>query len=124
MSLQWNRIVAGAFVMELALIAIAIPLFMSGHGAANLYVIPPAALVLTCLVTIWLGRRFASQFVLHGALIGLVGSLMYVALTRGQSEPWPYLLAHLLKIAGGACGGYVLERQTRRETGPAHLLRG
>ena len=66
------------------------------------YVIPPAS------ITVWLGRKVTSRPVLHGVLIGTAGSLMYVALTGGAQEPWPYLLAHALKIAGGAAGGLVL----------------
>jgi zinc transporter ZupT len=108
MSIQWGRILLAAFLMELVLVAIAIPLTLSGAGGALTYVIPPASFVATFAITVWLGRRFTSRPVLHGALIGVAGSLMYVALTRAAPEPWPYLLAHALKVAGGAAGGLVL----------------
>jgi hypothetical protein len=49
-----------------------------------------------------------SNFVLQGVLIGIVGTLMYVALTRAQPEPWQYWLAHALKVIGGAAAGMVL----------------
>jgi hypothetical protein len=48
---------------------------------------------------------------LHGVLIGVVGTLMYVGLTRAQPEPWQYLVAHALKVVGGAAGGMVLMRR-------------
>jgi hypothetical protein len=108
MSIQWGRILLAAFLMELVLVAIAIPLTLSGAGGALTYVIPPASFVATFAITVWLGRRFTSRPVLHGVLIGVAGSLMYVALTRAAPEPWPYLLAHALKVAGGAAGGLVL----------------
>jgi hypothetical protein len=108
MSIQWGRILLAAFLMELALIAVAIPLTLSGASGALDYVIPPASFIATFAITVWLGRRFTSRPILHGVLIGIVGSLMYVALTRAAPEPWPYLLAHALKIAGGAAGGLVL----------------
>jgi hypothetical protein len=108
MSIQWGRIVLAAFLMELVLIAIAVPLTLSGEGPALNYVVPPASFVATFAITVWLGRRFTSRPILHGVLIGLAGALIYVALTRGAPEPWPYLLAHALKIAGGAAGGAVL----------------
>jgi zinc transporter ZupT len=101
MSIQWGRVLLAAFLMELVLIAIAIPLTLSGAGGALVYVIPPASFAATFAITVWLGRRFTSRPVLHGGLIGIAGSLMYVALTRGAPEPWSYLLAHILKIAGG-----------------------
>jgi hypothetical protein len=118
MSIQWGRVLLAAFVMELALFAIAVPLNLSGAGRVNLYVIPPAALIATFAVTVWLGRRIKSKFVLHGVLIGVVGALMYVAITRGQPEPWQYLVAHALKVVGGAAGGVVLARRQAGTNAP------
>jgi len=97
--------------MELVLFAIAIPLFLSGAGRVLVYVVPPAALVATFAITVWLGRRINSNFVLHGVLIGVVGTLMYVGLTRAKPEPWQYWVAHALKVVGGAAGGMVLARR-------------
>jgi len=111
MSIQWGRIVLAAFLMELVLFAIAIPLNLSGARRVALCVVPPAALIATYAVTVWLGRRFSSRFVLHGVLIGVMGTLMYVGLTRGRPEPWQYVVANALKIVGGAAGGIVLARR-------------
>jgi hypothetical protein len=60
---------------------------------------------------VWLGRGIASKLVLHGVLIGVAGTLMYVGLTRGKPEPWQYLVANALKVVGGAAGGMVLARR-------------
>src|ERR1700680_5122916 len=111
MSIQWGRVLLAAFVMELILIAIAIPLFLGGAGRVLVYVIPPAAFIATFAVTVWLGRKIKSNLVLHGVIIGVVGTLMYIALTRAQPEPWQYWLAHALKVLGGAAGGMVLARR-------------
>lgn len=97
--------------MELILFAIAVPLFLSGRGRVSLYVVPPAALIATFAFTVWLGRRIKSRFVMHGVLIGVVGTLMYVGLTRGAPEPWQYLVANALKVVGGIAGGMVLARR-------------
>jgi hypothetical protein len=83
MSIQWGRVLLAAFLMELALVAIAIPLTLSGAGGALNYVIPPASFLATFAITVWLGRRLTSRPILHGVLIGIAGSLMYVALTGG-----------------------------------------
>jgi len=113
MSIQWGRVLLAAFLMEVVLFAIAIPLFLGGLARSLVYVVPPAALIATFAVTVWLGRKIKSNFVLHGVLIGIVGTLMYVALTRAQPEPWQYWLAHALKVVGGAAAGMVLAgRQT------------
>jgi hypothetical protein len=119
MAIQWGRVVLGAFLMEVALVGIAVPLFVSGHGDMNLYAIPPASLILTYVVTVWFGRGFSANFVLQGALIGVIGALMYVALTRGQPEPWQYVLAHALKVIGGAAGGWTVARWRLSQSGGA-----
>jgi hypothetical protein len=108
MSIHWGRILLAAFLMELVLLAIAVPLNMRGERQIALYVIPPAALIVTYVFTIWLGTGIASKLVLHGALIGVAGALMYVALTRARPEPWQYVLANALKIVGGAAGGWIV----------------
>ena len=111
MSIQWGRVLLAAFLMELVLFAIAVPLFLSGKGRVSLYVVPPAALLATYAFTVWLGRKIKSKFILHGALIGVVGTLMYVGLTRAQPEPWQYVVANALKVVGGVAGGMVLARR-------------
>jgi hypothetical protein len=98
--------------MEVVLFAVAIPLFLGGQGRFLVYVVPPVALVATFGVTVWLGRAIRTNFVWYGVLIGVVGTLMYVALTRAQPEPWQYWVAHALKIIGGAAGGMVLARRS------------
>lgn len=111
MSIQWGRVLLAAFLMELVLFAVAIPLFLGGLGRTLVYVVPPVALIATFAVTVWLGSRIKSNLILHGVLIGIVGTLMYVAITRAQPEPWQYWVAHALKVLGGAAGGMVLARR-------------
>jgi hypothetical protein len=111
MSIQWRRVLLAAFLMELALSAVAVPVTLLGAGWLLVYIVPPLSFLITFAITVWLGRKIASRLVLHGVLIGIAGSLMYIVLARGQPEPWPYLLAHALKIAGGAAGGMVLTQR-------------
>jgi len=111
MSIQWGRVLLAAFLMELVLFAIAVPLYLGGEGRVLVYVVPPAALIATFATTVWIGRGIKSNFVLHGVLIGVVGTLMYVALTRAQPEPWQYWGAHALKVVGGAAAGTLLARR-------------
>jgi hypothetical protein len=111
MSIQWGRVLLAALMMEIVLFAIAIPLYLGGEGRVLVYVVPPAALIATFAITVWIGRGIKSNFVLHGVLIGVVGTLMYVGLTRAQPEPWQYWVAHALKVVGGAAAGMVLARR-------------
>ena len=115
MSIQWGRVLLAAFLMELVLFAVAVPLYLSDEGRVNFYVVPPVALISTFVITMWLGPGIKANFVLHGVLIGIVGTLMYVGFTRAQPEPWQYWVAHALKVIGGAAAGMVLaRRQTAR----------
>jgi hypothetical protein len=116
MSIQWGRVLLAAFLMELVLIAIAVVLTVSGAAWLLLYIVPPLSFIITFAVTVWFGRKIASRPVLHGVLIGIAGTIMYVVLARGQAEPWQYLLAHVLKIAGGAAGGMTLARRSAPTT--------
>ena len=122
MSIQWGRVLLAAFLMELVLIAIAVPLSLSGAGQVLVYVVPPAALIATFVVTVWLGRRIRAKFILHGVLIGIVGTLMYIGLTRAQPEAWQYWVAHGLKVFGGAAGGMVLARRQTAGNKPSSAV--
>ena len=63
------------------------------------------------LVALWVGRGLTSRFILHGALVGVVATLLYVALTLARPEPFAYLVAHGLKILGGLGGGFIAGRR-------------
>jgi hypothetical protein len=45
-------------------------------------------------------RRIESHFILPGTVVGVVAALIYIALTRGQPEPFAYIVAHALKVRG------------------------
>ena len=109
--IRWLRILLAGFLAEVLVILLALPL-ASLFGKNTLTYTAPAASFLACFVlAIWVGRPLASRFVLHGLLVGVVATLIYVALTRGAPEPPAYLIAHALKLLGGAAGGFVAARR-------------
>jgi O-antigen/teichoic acid export membrane protein len=111
--IHWGRVWIGGFLAEVAIFAVFIPaVLLFGEGPAR-YTVPAAALVMTFLSAVWAGRRIESGFVLHGILVGAVATLLYLALTLAQPEPLIYLVAHGLKILGGAAGGRVAEKRKR-----------
>jgi peptidoglycan/LPS O-acetylase OafA/YrhL len=111
--IHWLRILLGGFLAEVSVIALVIPVSLL-FGKQT---IPSTALfgsLLGCfLFALWVARRVDSRFILHGILVGLVAALIYVGLTRGRPEPVAYLVAHGLKIIGGAAGGFIAARQQR-----------
>jgi putative membrane protein (TIGR04086 family) len=96
---------------EALLILIVIPINMKFGQHPLLYVAPVGSLVTCFLFGWWVGGRVESRFVLHGVLVGLVAMLIYIALTRAQPEQLAYVLAHVLKLLGGAAGGLVAGRR-------------
>jgi hypothetical protein len=111
--LRWGRIVIGAILMEVALIAVAVPLNLLGALDLLLYIVAPACLIAAFVFGLWTARGATSNFILHGALVGVLASLIYIALTWNQTLPLVYHLSHLLKIIGGAAGGALAARQVR-----------
>jgi hypothetical protein len=111
--IHWVRALIGGFLAELSVFSVVIPVALVYGQHPLLYVAPPASLVACFLFALWVGRRVDSQFVWHGILVGAVATLLYVGLTRGRPEPMAYLFAHVLKILGGATGGFVAGRRRK-----------
>jgi putative membrane protein (TIGR04086 family) len=111
--IRWLRVLFAGFLAEVLVIALVIPVSLLFGKNTLTYAAPVASLVACFLLAIWVGRRLESRFVLHGILVGVVATLIYVALTRGGPEPPAYLIAHGLKILGGAAGGFVAARRQK-----------
>jgi hypothetical protein len=112
--IHWIRILIGGFLAEAAVFVVVIPIFKISGPRALTYAAAAASLVMCFLFALWVGRPLESRFVLHGILVGVVATLLYVGLTLARPEPFAYLVAHGLKILGGAAGGLVAARQHPR----------
>jgi putative membrane protein (TIGR04086 family) len=119
--IHWARILLGGLLAEVALILAIVPLGLRFGDHFLHYAAPPGSFVMCFLGALWVCRRIESHFILHGTLVGVVAALIYVGLTRAQSEPFAYIVAHALKLVGGACGGFVA--QLRRSPSPAQTVR-
>lgn len=105
--IRWLRVLIGGLFVEASLFAVVIPVLKVSGQHALLYVVPVASFAMCFVFGLWVGRRVESRFVLHGMLVGIVATLLYVGMTRAHSEPFAYLLAHGLKVLGGAAGGFL-----------------
>ena len=104
---RWLRVLIGGLFVEASLFAVVIPVLNISGQHALLYAVPLASFAMCFVFGLWVGRRVESRFALHGMLVGIVATLLYVGMTRAHSEPFAYLLAHGLKVLGGAAGGFV-----------------
>lgn len=102
-------LVAGVLA-ELLVFAVVFPTLHFFGQRAFLVSILVASAVMPFLFALWVGRHIDSGFVLHGALVGVVAALFYLALAWGQPEPLLYKVAHGLKVVGGIAGGVVASR--------------
>jgi len=109
--IHWARILVGGMLAEVALILAIVPLGLHFGDSFLRYTAPPGSFVMCFLGALWVCRRIESHFILHGTLVGVVAALIYVGLTRAQPEPFAYIVAHVLKLVGGACGGFVAQRR-------------
>ena len=111
--IHWARVLMGGFLAEASVFAVVIPVFLLFGQRAVSYAALSGSLVMCFLFALWVGRRVESRLVLHGILVGVVATLLYVGLTRGRPEPSAYLVAHVLKILGGAAGGFFADRRRK-----------
>jgi hypothetical protein len=107
LKIHWVRVLIAGVLAEVAVFLVVFPTLHFFGQQAFLVSILIASAMMPFLFALWVGRHIDSRFVLHGAFVGLVAALFYVALTRGQPEPQLYLIAHGLKVIGGAAGGFV-----------------
>ncbi|MGZ6026835.1 MAG: hypothetical protein ACXWKU_17600 [Caulobacteraceae bacterium] len=125
--IRWLRVLLAGFLAEVALIVVAIPLYFmpSSTTALNLG-IPPASFLILVGFGYWAARGATRSHVLNGFLAGLAGVLLYMALAVvgaaathradiSAAVTPAYLLAHALKLAGGAVGGRLAARRPRRQ---------
>jgi putative membrane protein (TIGR04086 family) len=119
--IHWGRIILGGLLAEVALILAIVPLGLRLGESFLHYTAGPGSFITCFLAALWVGRKVESRFILHGTLVGVVAALIYVGLTRAQPEPFAYIVAHALKLVGGACGGLVAQR--RRSPSPTLPVR-
>lgn len=113
-----GRVIVAAVVVEVVLIALAIPLSRFGQTPVT-WMAVTGSFVLPLLLALWVARPLTSRFVLHGLLVGIVATAIFLALTAAARtfgppqapQPFAYQVAHGLKLVGGALGGWVAQRR-------------
>jgi hypothetical protein len=96
------RVLIGGFLAEGAFLpfAFADSVFFAQHSFP--YAAPSASMLTCFLFAFGVGQRVDANFVLHGALVGVVAMLIEVGLFHGRPEHWAYIAAQALKIPCGA----------------------
>ena len=116
--IRWGSVLLGGFLAELGVFAIVFPVLHFFGQQAFLASILIASFVMPFILAMWVGKRIADGYVLHGALVGIVAAAIYLLLAWGQPQPLLYKIAHGLKVVGGAAGGVVASRRKSAQLGP------
>ena len=117
--IHWLRIILTAVLVELVLLAIAIPLNLSANGRAILLaIVIPLCAVGAFAGGWWAAQKAGEHFQLHGLLVGVVAALIYGALTWKLTLPMVYIVANYLKVVSGPGGGLVARRLQRAGAKP------
>jgi Kef-type K+ transport system membrane component KefB len=124
---RWGRIVIGASLLEAVLIVAAVPLLgfvanplapgaQNTSGGYTIFFVSVAAacFVVGTLLGWWVARPLTSQFALHGALTGIVATVIYLAICSippttipavvAAYGPFWFFLANGLRIVGATLG--------------------
>ena len=109
--IHWVRACIGGFLAELTVFVIVFPARSLFGQRAFLASILVASAVMPFVFAMWVCRRVESRLALHGALVGIVAAMLYLALAWGQPQPLLYKIAHGLKVVGGMAGGVVASRR-------------
>ena len=135
MRMHWFRVLLGGVLIEVVLAIVLLGGFAAagvdiakGVSAASAVIIGVGCFAAAFLVVLWLGRGIQSQLVLHGFLLGLVATLIYVGLVAGSGQmstalaaygPATFVTLNAVRLVGAVCGGVACER--RRAVRPALL---
>lgn len=120
-SLRWGRIVLGGLLAETILIVVIIPMRLLGSGEGAITAVAVAgSFVVFVPVAMWLTRTVARPIV-HGVAMAAAAVALYLVLQMLQQTfdpnapavPLVYYVAHVLKLAGGATGGWLAQRSSR-----------
>jgi hypothetical protein len=127
MRIKWLRVLVGGLLIEVVLGVVLIGGFAvvgidisKGVSSGSAIVIGVGCFAAAFAVALWLCRGVAERVALHGFLLGLVATLLYLGLTAGSGQ-WSQALAiygtatfaivNGLRIVGGALGGTMSRRQ-------------
>jgi hypothetical protein len=126
MKIQWIRVLAGGFLIEVILAVVLIGGFAAAGvslqehiSAVSSTIIGVGCFAAAFFVVLWLGRGIRSRVVLHGLLIGVVATAIYVGLVAGTGQmpsalaaygPATFVIVNGARLAGAVLGGMQCER--------------
>jgi hypothetical protein len=124
--LRWGRIVTGALLLELVLIIVLVPPLQILGPEKVVPFVYAACLVLAFGVTRWILRRVSHRPIVHGALIGIVATVLYILMCLANPDGirsviamygvFGFTVGNALRIVGCVAAGYALQGRIGEST--------
>lgn len=127
MQIQWIRVFVAGVLIEVVLAVVLVGGFalagvqlQNGVSTGSAIIIGASAFVAAFFVVLWFGRRITNHIVLHGFLIGVVATLLYVVLVVGSGQmsaalaaygPATFIAVNGARIVGAVFGGITSGRR-------------
>jgi putative membrane protein (TIGR04086 family) len=122
-NIRWGWIVLGGVLAELAIFVVVVPLILLvGQQSLN-YCVPPASFIATFAFGLWVANKAPQRPLLHGVLVGVVAMLILLAMMIGRPQSTAYVVAHVLKVLGGAAGGLLAMKRASNSVSDARAIR-
>jgi hypothetical protein len=126
MKIQWLRVLLGGLLIEVVLFVVLLGGFAAagvdistGVSTSSAVIIGVGCFAAAFGIVWWLGRGIGSRLVLHGVLMGLVATLLYVGLIAGSGQmavalaaygPATFVIVNAMRMLGAVAGGVVAAR--------------
>jgi hypothetical protein len=121
MQIRWARIVVGAFLLEVALFVTLIPIQMVLGDRVFFTAVPIGCAVLGFLFGWWVVRKAPSLLIVHGLLVGILATMLYLGLCAVAPGGIPaavavyglvmFITVNGLRIVGTVAGGFFEHRR-------------
>ena len=135
MHINWLRVLGGGFLIELLLVVVLVGGFAAagvdlaaGVSTVSALVIGAGCFVGAFVVAAWLTRGIERQRVWNALLMGVVATLLYLALVAGSGQmaaalaaygPATFVIVNGIRMVGALLGGVVSERRSGAPSQPA-----
>ena len=127
MKIRWIPVLVAGFLIEVVLAVVLVGGFalagvqlQNGVSTVSAIIIGAGAFVAAFFVVLWFGRRITNHIVLHGFLIGVVATLLYIGLVVGSGQmsaalaaygPATFVAVNGARIVGAVFGGMTSGRR-------------
>ena len=111
MGIRWGWVLLGALLVNVAVTLLIVPVALLDGQERLGWFAPPFSFVAGLAVAYWIAAKAPQRAVVHGLLVGLIAMIIYVPIELAAQITFAHVLSSVLKVLGGAVGGFVVARR-------------